>query len=50
MDKQFHQLSLAIASCFVLVLMFLVDLGVFTNPKKEVAYNSKPIIILPDNN
>ncbi|ELR97913.1 hypothetical protein [Gloeocapsa sp. PCC 73106] len=50
MDRKLHQLSLAFASCFVLVLLFLVDLGLFTNSKKEVAYSPKPIIVLPENN
>jgi len=50
MDKQFHQLSLAIASSFVVVLMFLVDLGLFNNSNKEIAQSPQPTIKLERSN
>lgn len=46
MDKQVHQLSLAIASTFVVVLLFLVDLGLFSQSNQKVAQAPKDIIFL----
>lgn len=46
MDKQLHQLSLAIASTFVIVLLFLVDLGLFNNSNKEIAQTPQPTIFI----
>lgn len=46
MDKQLHQLTLAIASSFVVTLLFLVDLGVFSQNKGKVAKLPQQIIFL----